>query len=191
VDNLWALDPTTGAIETQFDAGFAISSMSTDPTGTLLYVGGSNYNSPTPGVVSEYDAQTGRKLGATTFYDVGAPTVAAATGSVWEASRGGMMGSVVEFSADDLKTIGPADQGGSSNTYDQQMGFSVGVSDGVLWLGNVLNGFQCADPESGAIRAGEIMPTDSITDPYARDGVVYAIDGPLLVAITPPAACFR
>ncbi len=191
VDDLWALNPSTGTIETELDSGYPISSMSTDPTGTRLYVGGNGNSLTLPGEVTEYDAETGHWLGLDTFGDVGPPTVAAATGAVWVASQGGTMGGVVELSSHDLSTIGPSDQGGFSTTYDQQMGFSVGVSDGVLWLGNVLNGFQCADPGTGAIRSTEFMPAEFITDPYARDGVVYAIEGPRLVAITPPAACFQ
>jgi hypothetical protein len=35
------------------------------------------------------------------------------------------------------------------------------------------------------------MPPGYLMDPFARDGVVYAIDGSHLVAISPPAACFR
>jgi len=101
-----------------------------------------------------------------------------------------MMGGVSEASSDGLKAIAPASSYEDTNVYHQAMGFSVDVSDGVLWLGNVLNGFQCADPETGAIRATEAMPIAFFEDPYALDHVVYAFDGSDLVAISPPAVCF-
>lgn len=39
-EDLWALNPATGTVEKQFDSHNEISSMSTDPTGSLLYTGG-------------------------------------------------------------------------------------------------------------------------------------------------------
>jgi hypothetical protein len=147
VNDLWALDPSTGAVETAFDAGYSVLSMSTDPTGTLLYVGGRFNNSTQSLHVSEYDADTGRQLEVLNFENVSGPTVAATTGGVWVSSRSGMAGGAVELSAGDLKPI--AGGGTGSNTsfgpYDQIMGVASAVSDEVLWLQSV-PAFTCADP---------------------------------------------
>jgi hypothetical protein len=153
-DDLWALNPSTGAVE------------------------------------KEFDAVTGNPVTVANVLGITSPSVAATGTGVWVAVRTGMLGTVSELSSSGLNTIAPPSSSQYTNTYDGAMGFSLAVSDGVLWLGNGQNGFQCADPATGDIRATEALPSAFLEDAYALNGVVYAFDGNDLVAITPPAACF-
>ena len=100
-----SLNPSTGAVETEVNTGNEVESMSTDPTGALLYTGGQ-----APGqagmVVTEYDARTGRELDRS--YQRGAVaggTVAATFGGVWVSYRTGMAGPALELSSANLNTI--------------------------------------------------------------------------------------
>jgi len=187
-EDVWALNPSTGVTETEFDAENEISSMSTDPTGTLLYTGGE-----TPGeygmVVTEYDARTGRQLDRSDQqFAVTAGTVAATTGGVWVSYRSGMAGSAQELSSNDLNEIAPPiNPNGPFDTFDQIMGVGSGVSAGVLWLTS-LNTLSCADPSISAVRSSE---STNVSDPIASGGLLYALSASGgVVVITPPTACF-
>ena len=81
-DDLWALNPNTGAVETEFDTGNEISFMSTDPTGGLLYTAGPMSDEGGTTII-EYDAHTGRELRRKGFDSTAPAAVAATTGGVW------------------------------------------------------------------------------------------------------------
>ena len=103
-EDVWALSATTGAVETSFTTGGAVASMSTDPTGTLLYV--SSQLSAVEGgeIISEYSAHGGRLLHTRSDSgSVGPGTVAATVGGVWVSVRGGNAGGAYEMSSDGLK----------------------------------------------------------------------------------------
>ncbi len=186
-EQLWSLNPSTGVVENEIETGNEIDSMSTDPTGALLYTGGQ-----TPGqygmAVTEYDARTGQQL--VRSYQRGAiagGTVAATEGGVWVSFRTGMAGPALELSSADLSTIVRPGQHNGLGPFDQIMGVGSGVSEGVLWLSAVTS-LACTDPGSGVIRATE--PTD-VFDPIASGGRLYALSRPeAVVVITPPPACF-
>jgi hypothetical protein len=187
-EDVWALNPATGVVEIHFDAGDQISSMSTDPTGALLYTGGETL--PVSGmVVTDYDAHTGRALHALDLpLAVAAGTVAATTDGVWVSYRTGMAGSAQELSSNDLSQIAPPpNPNGPFDTFYQIMGVWSGVSEGVLWLTNQVS-LSCADPSAGVVRASE---STTVSDPVASSGVLYALPSTGgVVSITPPAACF-
>ena len=190
-EDVWALSATTGAVETSFTTGGAVASMSTDPTGTLLYV--SSQLSAVEGgeIISEYSAHGGRLLHTRSDSgSVGPGTVAATVGGVWVSVRGGNAGGAYEMSSDGLKIVSPTPQG--FGTYEQIMGVASGVSEGVLWLSS-LSGLTCADPNHGAIRSSETIQSEAIEAeaPVASDHVLYA-EAPAggIVAITPPAPCW-
>src|ERR1700722_18770796 len=104
--DVWELNPATGSIETKFDSGDLITSMSTDPTGTLLYTGGWT-NSEVDMFVTEYDAHTGQKLRQSLQDAVSPGTVAATNGGVWVTLRTGNYGRAFELSANQLSAIAP------------------------------------------------------------------------------------
>ncbi|HXQ62540.1 MAG TPA: hypothetical protein VN796_09415 [Acidimicrobiales bacterium] len=186
-DHLWSLNPSTGVVENEVGAGNEIDSMSTDPTGELLYTGGQ-----APGqdgmVVTEYDARTGQEL--VRSYQRGAiagGTVAATNGGVWVSYRTGMAGPALELSSRDLSIIVNPSRPNGLGPFDQMMGVGSGVSDGVLWL-TALNSLACTDPGSGVLRATE--PAE-VSDPVAGGGNLYALSAAgEVVIITPPPACF-
>ncbi|MGO9343598.1 MAG: hypothetical protein ACLP6E_13940 [Acidimicrobiales bacterium] len=195
-DNLWALNPTTGAIETKFDAGNEIASLSTDPAGSLLYAGG-EINASGEWSIKEYDAQTGRELVHSSGEAVGPPAVAATTGGVWVSQRSGMAGGAVELSANTLQPIAPpASKRQGFGTFDAIGGVGSSVSEGTLWLTKVSQAADlvCADPRTGAIRASELTTLGPFA-PVASGHSLYALTSPVgnvndVVVITPPAKCF-
>jgi hypothetical protein len=203
-EDVWALNPMTGAIESEFNAGNEINSMSTDPTGRLLYTGGYNALSEPGMIVTEYDARNGRQLqrsdqqGAVT-----SGTVAATSGGVWVSYRGGMAGAALELSATNLSVIAPPPPkitDSPFNAFEQIMGVESSVSDGVLWLTS-LTGITCADPKTGKVLASERAgaPNAAWLGPIAAGRLLYAefprlnmtiSDFSGVVVIAPPTACF-
>jgi hypothetical protein len=184
-ENVWALSPTSGAVEASFTSGGAVASMSTDPAGSLLYVA-SRLSVEGGEVVSEYSAHSGRLLHTRSDTGgVGYSTVAATGGGVWVSVRTGNAGVAYELSSDGLKVVSPTNQG--FGTYEQAGGVASGVSEGVLWLTS-FSELTCADPNHGALRASEAV---DLNGPVANDHVVYAV-APAggVVAITPPATCW-
>jgi hypothetical protein len=187
--DLWELKPTSGTLETEFKLGYSVTSMSTDPTGTLLYTGGTRLPGRYGMVVGEYDAHTGHSMVQSDQRDaVAGGSVAATNGGVWVSYRTGMAGPALELSSSHLSTIAPpADPNGPFDTFHQIMGVSSGVSDGVLWLTSI-NALACADPGTSTVRASE--PTE-VLGPIASGGRLYASppSGGVQV-ITPPTVCF-
>ena len=197
-DDLWALNPATGAVETKFNTGIETASMSTDPAGNLLYIG-EDGTADGKTSVTEFNARTGQELVRTSFVAVGGALVAATTGGVWVSTRSGMAGGVVELSANDLqKAIAPpasADQG--FGTFDAMGGVETSVSEGTLWLTGLGIGddptLTCADPTTGVVRASEspMFVSSSVASGHLLYAVESFDDGVgEVVAITPPAKCF-
>jgi hypothetical protein len=195
-EDLWAVNPTTGAFETEFNTGNEIASMSTDPAGNSLYTGGvTNFGGKWS--LIEYDAHTGRVLVHTAGEAVGPPAVAATTGGVWVSQRFGMNGAAVELSSGALKRIAPpASEMQGKGTFNETGGVGTNVSEQTLWLtgsSQVANLF-CADPTTGAVRASELT-TFVPGAPEASGHSLYALTSPSggvynVVIITPPAQCF-
>jgi len=190
-DDVWALNPSSGAIETSLTTAGAVASMSTDPAGSLLYVASQLSVVGGGEVLSEYNAHSGRLLQTSNEPGVVGPgTVAATVGGVWVSVRTGNAGGAYEMSSAGLKVVSPTPQG--FGVYDQIMGVASGVSEGVLWLSS-LSALTCADPNHGAIRASETIQGEAIEAEglVASDHVLYA-KAPAggVVAITPPAACW-
>jgi hypothetical protein len=189
-ENVWALSPTSGAVEANFTTDGAVASMSTDPAGSRLYVS-SRLSVDGGQVISEYSADGGHLLHTSgDSGGVGPGTVTATIGGVWVSVRTGNAGVAYEMSSDGLKVVSPTDQG--FGAYDQTGGVGSGVSEGVLWLSSG-SGLTCADPNHGAIRANETLQSEGIEAEglVASDHVLYA-EAPAggVVAITPPAACW-
>jgi hypothetical protein len=194
-DDLFELNSTTGAVEAEFDTGDEIASISTDPSGNFLYTHG-EIPGEEGGTVTEYDAQTGRELLRTSDGGIGPGTVAATYGGVWVSTRSGMAGGAFELSAKDLKLVAPAaSERQGFGAFDQMMGVGSSVSEQTLWLTSLgqFNSYSltCADPMSGAIRAGESASV-TISAPVARGRLLYAVTSSGEVdVITPPAKCFE
>jgi hypothetical protein len=185
-NDLWALNPVSGAIDYHLITASAIASMSTDPAGRLLYTV-THLSNGGGEVISEYDTGSGRLLQSTDETGVVAPGTAAATvGGVWLSFRTGMQGTAVELSSTDLRLISPPDPG--FPVFEQTMGVGSGVSEGVLWLSS-LSLLTCANPTEGAVRASEPV---QVYEPVASGHVLYAegTNGGI-VAVSPPAACWR
>jgi hypothetical protein len=187
-EDLWELNPSTGAVVTEIDTGNQIDSMSTDPTGNLLFTGGEGLRSQP--VVTEYSAQTGRELGRTYPTGIAVDYVAATYGGVWVSVRTGMKGDAFELSASNIDRMAPCDDC-SPSVYDQTMGVRVNVSEGTLWLTSMSSdtGLTCADPANGTVLASDPISGGNL-DPIASGSLLYAFEGTDLVAITPPSKCF-
>jgi hypothetical protein len=186
--DIWALNPSTGAIETWFGAGDQIIDMSTAPDGSLLYTSGTVADDGSF-IVTEYDARTGAQLDRSDRVDAAGPgTVSATNGGVWLSYRTGMAGPALELSSATLRAVAPpSTAGGPFGTFYRIMGVGSGVSEDVLWLTGV-NELTCADPRTSVVRAGE---QTNVSDPIAIGGRLYALPpSGGVVAMTPPRACF-
>jgi hypothetical protein len=188
--DLWAFNPSSGAVEKEFDSGVDMGSMSTDPTGSVLYTGGQTSRSPV--VVTEYDARTGKELAQVNLEGAGGVTVAGTVGGVWVGWRTGNAGQITKLSADGLRNL--AATGGLTNdswlgTYETGGAVDLGVSGGTLWVSSVhtLGASMCGNPITGAMRSAESTFLGNST---ASGGKLYAFSESGLVEITPPAACF-
>jgi hypothetical protein len=191
-EDLWALNPTTGAIEAEFDTGNQIVSMSTDATGNLLYTGAWTSTLVGDMTVTEYDARTGKQLGRSNQQAVSPGTVAATDGGVWVTLRTGNYGRAFELSVNGLSEIAPTPNVRTSlGIYDQIGGVDASISEGTLWLTSAAQGgvwtLTCADPTTGAVRVSESV---QVGDPIASSTLLYAFEGADLVTIRPPAKCF-
>ncbi len=172
-EDLWAFNPTTGDLETEFDTGNLIVSMSTDPTGTLLYTGAEDSQSMP--LVTEYSAKSGQEIKRVYPGGIISADVAATYGAVWVSFRTGMAGQAIELSADGLTQIAPPlnAQGSSLDTYGQDGGVDTSVSEGTVWV-TALTGngsLACADPRTGVVRATE---TVQVQGPIASGSLLYA-----------------
>lgn len=196
VDDLWALNPSTGAVDGEIDTGNSIGSMSTNPNGTLLYTS----SDVGEGMgVTEYDARSGEELFRSyrpqyLRLAVGSGSVAATNSGVWISVRYGMAGPAFELSADGLNMIAPPSSEGVGHPgiYYQIMGVASSVSEGVLWLtsNDQSPTLTCADPTSGAVRTSEVT-SNAVFSPVASGSLLYAITGlGKVVVIDPPTQCF-
>ncbi len=191
-EDLWKLNPTTGAIENELDTGNQIVSMSTDPTGSLLYTGGWTSSLVGDMTVTEYGTRTGQQLTRSDQHAVSPGTVAATEGGVWVTLRTGNYGRAFELSVNGLNEIAPPSSvRTSSGMYDQIGGVEASISEGTLWLISSAEGevatLTCADPATGSVRASESV---QVGDPIARGALLYTFAGTDLVTITPSAKCF-
>jgi hypothetical protein len=176
-EDLWALNPSTGAVETEFDTGNLITSMSTDPTGNLLYTGAEGTESEP--VVTEYSAQTGSEMKRAYPGGIVAAYVAATYGGVWASFRTGMAGEAIELSSDGLSQIAPppVTRGATFDTYDQIGGVGASISEGTLWVSSSTTSatgtLTCADPATGTVRASESVQAGE-GDFIASGSLLYA-----------------
>jgi outer membrane protein assembly factor BamB len=193
-EDLWRIDPSDGVVETELDTRSEISSITTDPSGQLLYT--SSLTDRVPMVVSEYDARTGREIRSADFPDAAtAGTVSATNGAVWIAyyDNGSFAGHADELSALNLTKIAPpASEDSVFDSSTQGWNLGASVSDGALWVWSPQNELTCADPATGATRGHAPIDLGSVTfqDPIAGHGALYAILGTHVVAIAAPARCF-
>jgi hypothetical protein len=210
-EDLWALNPATGAIETEFDADDEIGSLSTDPTGTLLYTAGQTNAASGDWSVNEYDAQTGTDLVNREGAGVSS-TVAATPEGVWVSLRSGNAvgvaqwsgggGGEFELSAKSLQLVAPrVSELQRFGAFLAVGGVESGVSEGTLWLTGLGSGdnptLMCANPATGAVEAAESTNVGSFGF-IASGHSLYAVTSPTwglnpphsVVVITPPAACF-
>jgi len=196
-EDLWSLNPSTGEVERELKTASAIASMSTDPTGRLLYTA-SPLTANGGTTVTEYNARTGQELSQMTEAATTGPgTVSAANGGVWLSARSGMAGGTVELSASGLAEIAPTpSERLGFGTYDQIGGVWATVSEQTLWLTNESGtaNLTCADPTTGAVRASDSTP-ETVSIPISDGQKLYAIasttnDQQEVIVITPPATCF-
>jgi hypothetical protein len=187
--DLFKVNVTSGTWSGPYPAGEEIDSMSIDPNGRLLYLGGQTLEGTA--VAKELNATTG-----TTLRQVSEPAAIAgiqvsATGNgVWISFRGGLAGSAELLSATGLARLEPPagfSNAASSETYEQIGGLLAEVSDGVLWVSGP-SVLACADPATAAVKASEVLGSQVTI--VAATGVLYASDPVGLAVIDPPAVCF-
>jgi hypothetical protein len=191
---VWALDPSTGAVESQFTPGVPITAMATGATGSTLYLTGRRVDAY-GAYIAEYAISSEQLLAETTLPDATAPPqLAAGEGVLWASYRGGNAGGAAEFSSQGLAPVphpsSPPNSSGFGNAFDDIGGVDVGITDRALWLDDHTDIF-CADPSTGAVRAGEANPGNGLGLPVLDGGRAYApLTAGGIVALAPPAACF-
>jgi hypothetical protein len=201
----WLISAVTGMVVSKVTvpAGFGIVDIAVDPAGRHLYVSVRS-TSPEggPDAVFEYDAVTGRLLasaehGPVTFGLAGAELTATPPG-VWASYRTGMLGATILLRQRGLVTVQPPDGGGPGpgSVYVWGMGATTVYGGGTLWLANEGGVLACSSPQSGAVRAktrtrpGLLVSSELLAvNPAAH--LVYGLGSGGLIAISPPARCWR
>jgi hypothetical protein len=187
--DLFKVNAVSGAWSGPYPAGEEIDSMSIDPNGRMLYLGGQTLEGTA--VAKELNATTGSALRQVSEPAAIAGIQVSATGNgVWISFRGGLAGSAELLSASSLARLEPpAGYSGasSSGTFEQIGGLVAEVSDGALWVSGP-SVLACADPATAAVKASEVLGTQVTM--LAATGVLYASDPAGLAVIDPPAECF-
>ena len=204
----WRVSAATGAVlaKVTLAARFAIRDVAVDPAGRHLYVSAFNARPQGgPGAVFEFDARSGLRLaraahGPVTFALSGAALTATPPG-VWASYRTGMLGATILLRRRGLVTILPPGYGQPptsrlGDVYDWPMDATTVYGGGALWLANEAGVMACASPRTGGVRArrrtrqGSLLGDDLLAADQPAH-LVYDLGTTGLIAITPPAACWR
>ncbi len=200
---LLRVNASTGTILTRvtLPRGMEGGDVSVDPSGTALYISAADVEGG--GVVLEYNARTGHKLGAAfgglIRYSLGGATLTAVPGGVWASFRTGMMGLTIHLGAKGLRMIAPPGPGIArtepTGVFHWPMDETTAYSGGALWVANQVGIVACLNPRTGAVRASEhlsqsrlIYHIDAI-DPATR--TIFALHYGDLLQITPPRRCWN
>ena len=117
---------------------------------------------------------------------------------VWASYRTGMLGATILLRQRGLVTVQPPDGGGPGpgSVYVWGMGATTVYGGGTLWLANEGGVLACSSPQSGAVRAktrtrpGLLVSSELLAvNPAAH--LVYGRGSGRLIAISPPARCWR
>ncbi|MGH9006601.1 MAG: hypothetical protein ACRDV6_02635 [Acidimicrobiales bacterium] len=209
-NSIFLVDRATGRVVRQRDLGADVTSLALSPTGKRLYValdeldkkGLVRSGGPAAVVLEELDASDGASLAKTAgLGGVGLAELTAVPGAVWESARGGNAGSVVVYSAHDLRLITRPSDGLTFGVPHagaaMMMGIEATYVAGAVWLSNV-TGSSCVDPGTGRFRSGSTsLAIDGFWTPFAVvAGTIYGAQilggtsPPLeIVAVNPPASC--
>jgi hypothetical protein len=203
----WRVSAATGAVlaRVTVPARFAVADVAVDPAGRHLYVSALDRRPQGgPGAVFEYAARSGRLLasaerGPVTFALAGAALTATPPG-VWASYRTGMLGSTILLRRRGLVTVLPPGHGlrpgGPRSVYVWPMGATTVYGGGSFWVANEAGVMACASPRTGVVRArmrtrqaslagNELLAVD------ASAHLVYGLGQDGLIAISPPARCWR
>ena len=203
----WRVSTATGAVLTKvtMPARFAVRDVAVDPAGKHLYVSAFDRRPRGgPGAVFEYAARSGRRLasalrGPVTFALSGAALTATPPG-VWASYRTGMLGSTILLRRRGLVTVLPPGHGfrpgGPRTVYVWPMDATTGYGGGAFWVANEAGVMACASPRTGVVRArvrtrqGSLIGNELLAvDASAH--LVYGLGQDGLIAISPPARCWR
>lgn len=192
-DALYLLDPSTQQVRTSVHMPQVVGGLALDPSGRHLYATLHRSGYATVGPLEEIDAATGTVLASRP----GPPgiawgSVSATDRGLWASYSTGMLGQVAFFRAGDLKQTASfaTVKGAESGTN----GVHASVAAGILWVGDQMSRFACADPVTGAVRA-ELHYATGFQSPAGLDGDVYAVGSPRqgqpigLLRIVPGPAC--
>lgn len=167
----------------QIGTDAAVTSLSINPAGTILYLG-ANRCSITGPMVYEWSAVSGALLASSSAAGgqcLGGVQVAAAADGVWLSFATGMMGAVGHLRARDLQ---PLPFVGERHTNDLR----VFVAAGVIWTTDgMLAQLSCADPKTGAVRATTTLPYGGVVIGDSLGVYLGAWDGVSL--LRPDPAC--
>jgi hypothetical protein len=153
--------------------------------------------------VLEYDARSGRLLAEANHglvtYSVAGSALTAVPGGVWVSFRTGLLGLTLHLRQPDLAMIAPPGpdilRAPATGLFHWAMYATTSYGGGSLWLANQAGIMACIDPRDGKTRAIERLHQDQLilqllaANPARRQ--IYASDSRGLVAITPPANCWR
>jgi hypothetical protein len=203
----WLINAVTGMVvnKVTVPARFAVRDVAVDPAGRHLYISAFNaHPQGGPGAVFEYDARSGRRLtravhGPVTFALSGAALTATPAG-VWASYRTGMLGSTILLRRRGLVTVLPPGHdlppGGHRSVYVWPMDATTVYGGGSFWVANEAGVMACASPRTGVVRARVRTRQGSLNgnDLLAVDAsahLVYGLGQDGLIAISPPARCWR
>jgi len=180
--SLFLVDASTGKVVRRESLHVQITSISVDPTGSLLYVALNELNkkglvralAPGPTVVDEFNAKTGRVLEHVGEFDGnGLATLDAVPGGVWFSARGGMAGSAELLRAAGLAMVKPPPGPPSFNEIIPTMGASITMGVETTYIGSTVwltaaSGLSCVAPSSGSFRGGTAFGTTGGWVPFTE-----------------------
>jgi hypothetical protein len=204
----WRVSAATGAVlaKVTVAARFAVRDVAVDPAGRHLYVSAFNARPRGgPGAVFEYDAHSGLRLaraahGPVTSALSGAALTATRPG-VWASYRTGMLGATILLRRRGLATVLPPGYGQPPTSrrggvYTWPMDATTVYGGGALWLANDAGVMACTSPRTGGVRArtrtrqGSLLGDDLLAVNQSAH-LVYDLGQAGLIAISPPARCWR
>jgi hypothetical protein len=211
--SLFLVNASTAKVVRHKSFGVEISSISVDPTGSLLYVALDELNkkglvrahAPAPVVVEELNAKTGHVLDhAGTIGALGSAALEAVLGGVWVSARGGMAGTAVLLRAGGLAMVKPPTGSTSFNDSIPTMGASITMGietayiSSTVWLA-AADGLSCVAPSTGTFQGGTTFGAMGFFwSPFTEwQGRLYLYAGvqtstntfPGILSVTPPSDC--
>src|SRR5439155_793682 len=165
------IDPSSGRIIRSASLPMVAGDLAVGPS-NRLYVDTHGAGGPDPGPIVELDATTGQLLATGPAADgVSWTGLSPVSQGVWASTATGLLGRVVLLRAGDLHEIAHVGSGEQPD-FAGTNGVRAWAVGGVLWVGDPVGRYACADPSTGVRRARLAFRFGEVTE---AGGGAYAL----------------